>query len=580
MSKGRRSTSYSKDCSEITAAMRQCRLAFVGVGVASGFVNVLMLSGSLYMLQIYDRVLPSRSVPTLVALTLLVLALYIAYGFFDLMRMNLLGRIGKRFDRLLRERVFAIYLALPLGSKAHAEPLRDLDQIRNFLSSFGPTAFCDLPWLPLYLLLVFLLHPLLGLVATLGACLIFGLTLLTEHLTQAPMREAVTAGTNRHIFAETSRRNAEAVKVMGMRRSITDLWVDASRRYLAAQQRTSAVASTLGTLSKLSRMFLQSAVLGLGAYLVIRQEATGGIIIAASIVVSRALAPVETAIANWKGFVAARQSYRRLSQLLAKMPDRERYLSLPLPRSSLDVEDLFVFPPEAPRPVVQGVCFRLMAGSALGIIGPSGSGKSSLVRALVGAWAAARGKVRLDGATLDQWDTDELGKAIGYLPQDVELFGGTFAENIARFDPVSKPEDIIAAAMAAGIHDLAVRLPNGYETKIGEAGSMLSGGQRQRLGLARALYGRPFLLVLDEPTSNLDAEGEAAVTAAIREARLRGAIVIVVAHRPSTITAVDHVLVLQDGRQTAFGPKETVLRKAVVVVAPERAGLLAGGGTP
>jgi PrtD family type I secretion system ABC transporter len=553
--------------SELGAALRQCRVAFAGVWIASALVNMLTLAGSLYMLQVYDRVLPSRSVPTLVGLTVLVLVFYVAFGFFDLMRMQLLGRIGARVDRLVRERIFRIFLDLPLRLGAGAEPnhqaLRDLDQVRNFLSSLGPASFFDLPWMPVFLFTVYLMHPLIGMLATAGAILVTALTLITERMSQAPTAAAGRAGLERHAFAESSRRNAEAVKVMGIRQRVADRWAESNQRLLAAQQKAATIAGTIGTASRAFRMFLQSAVLGLGAYLVIRQEATAGIIIVSAIIVSRALAPVETAIANWKGFIAARQSYRRLGKLLAAFPAAAKSVNLPLPKSSLEVDGVCVAPPGEQRIVVQGVSFTLKPGAGLGIIGPSASGKTSLVRALVGAWPTARGSVRLDGATPDQWDSDDLGRAIGYLPQDFELFGGTVAENIARFDPDCSSEKVIAAAQSAGIHDLIVHLPQGYDTLVGEGGSALSGGQRQRIGLARALYGDPFLVVLDEPNSNLDADGESALTGAILGARRRGAIVIVVAHRPSAIGALESILVLQEGRQVTVGPKEEVLRAAL-----------------
>lgn len=554
--------------------MGQCRVAFLGVWVASALVNLLTLAGSLYMLQVYDRVLPSRSVPTLVGLTLLVLMLYVGYGYFDLMRMQLLGGISARVDRLIRERIFAIFLDLPLrlgaASERHHQALRDLDQVRSFLSSLGPAAFFDLPWLPVFLFIVYVMHPLIGMLASAGALIVTMLTLLTEWLSKTPAKMATNAALERQSLAEASRRNAEAIKVLGIRQRMTSRWTEANQNLLAAQQRMSTITGVIGTSSRAFRMFLQSAVLGLGAYLVIQQEATAGVIIVSAIIVSRALAPVETVIANWRGFIGARQSYGRLAKLLSAFPPVLKSVDLPLPKSVLEVEGACIVPPGDQRVVVQGISFTLAPGAGLGIIGPSASGKSSLVRALVGAWPTARGSVRLDGATLDQWDSDELGRAIGYLPQDFELFAGTVSENVARFDPQRSSERVIAAAVSAGVHDLIVRLPRGYDTLVGEGGSALSGGQRQRIGLARALYGDPFLIVLDEPNSNLDAEGESALTEAILGARRRGAIVVVVAHRPSAIGALDTILLMQDGRQATIGPKEEVLRAALrapVVVA-------------
>jgi ATP-binding cassette subfamily C protein len=421
----------------------------------------------------------------------------------------------------------------------------------------------DVPWIPLYLAICFAFHVWIGVTAMGGALVLIGLTLLTEALTRKPTKALAGAGTGRISLTEASRRNAEVLHAMGMLSRLSAMWHAANRQYMDAQQKTSDVAGGLGSASRVLRMLLQSCVLAVGAYLVINQEATAGVIIASSILVSRALAPVELSIANWKSFQAARQSWRRLSDLVALWPSQPNQLQLPSPSRDLVVESLTVTPPGMPKPVIHDVGFRLTAGQALGIIGPSAAGKSSLVRALVGAWLPARGKVRLDGAALDQWSADALGRFIGYLPQDVELFDGTVAQNIARFEPNLNSEKIVAAARDAGVHDLIVRLPDGYETKVGEGGTALSAGQRQRIALARALYGDPFLIVLDEPNSNLDAEGDEALARAVRDLRTRGAIVILVAHRPSALQHVDMILAIANGRQQAFGPKDDVLRKVL-----------------
>lgn len=551
---------------ELAAVLAASRNAFIGVGVMSGVLNVLMLTGSFYMLEIYDRVLPSRSVPTLVALSAIVLVLYAFQGLIDLIRSRILARVGASFDETLSHRVYENIVRLPLKSRSTGDglqPLRDLDQVRGFLSSPGPTALFDVPWIPLYLFICFAFHFWIGMTALAGALILVVLTILTEIFTREPTRAAVTFGVARNSLAESSRRNAEVLRAMGMGGRIGELWGRSNAKFLTAQQQAADVAGGLGAASKILRMILQSAVLAVGAYLVIQQQATGGIIIASSILTSRALAPIELAIAHWRGFISARQSWRRLSDLLATLPPQYRPMPLPAPTASLSVESASVIVPGGQRLVVQDVSFALKAGNGLGIIGASASGKSSLARMIVGVWTPARGKVRVDGAALEQWDPEALGRHIGYLPQDVELFAGTVAQNIARFDPDAKPDVVIAAAKAAGVNDMILRLPEGYESEIGEGGTALSAGQRQRLALARALYDDPFLVVLDEPNSNLDAEGEQALTQAILGVRARGGVAIVIAHRPSALAGVDLVLMMAEGKAQAFGPKDEVLNKVL-----------------
>jgi ATP-binding cassette subfamily C protein len=488
--------------------------------------------------------------------------LYIAQGILDMIRGRILGRIGTALDEALNARVFETIVRLPLlvGARNDGlQPLRDLDAVRSFLGSMGPGAFFDLPWLPFYLVICFAFHWLIGVTALAGAVILVTLTLITEFMSRRPAREALTLAGRRSDLATSSRRNAEVLIAMGMAGRLTKRWTEANEKYLLGNQRASDVTGGLGAIAKVLRMTLQSAVLAVGAYLVIHQEATAGIIIAGSILSARALAPVDLAIAHWKGFVAARHSWQRLNRLFETIPARTAQMLLQSPSKRLSVEAVSIVPPGDQRLIVQDVNFVLEAGHGLGVIGPSGSGKSSLVRALVGVWQPLRGKVRLDGAALDQWSSDVLGRHVGYLPQDVELFGGTVAQNICRFDPDAKSEAIIAAAKEAGVHDMIIKMRDGYDTQIGEQGTALSAGQAQRVALARALYGDPFLIVLDEPNSNLDSEGDEALTSAVRSARARGAIVVVVAHRPVGIEAVDQLLVLKDGRMQAFGPKETVL---------------------
>ena len=561
--------------SELAASLVACRSAFLGVALISGLSNILMLTGAFFMLQIYDRVLPSGSVPTLVALSLLVAGLFTALGVFNVIRSRILVRIGAALDEDVSARVYDAIGRLPLKTKSQSDglqPLRDLDTIRSFLSGMGPTALFDLPWMPVYLAIIFAFHTVLGLTALIGAIVLIVLTILTEVLTRAPAAAAADHAQLRNGLAEASRSNAEVLAAMGMAQSMGSRWSEANQSYMESQRRISDVGGGLGAISRALRMLLQSAVLGVGAYFVINQEATAGIIIAGAILVGRALAPVDLAIANWKGFVSARQSWQRLNKLLKMLPAHLTPMELPAPSSSFSAEAVTAVPPGEHTPAVQNISFYLKAGDGLGIIGPSASGKSSLARALVGVWQPVRGKVCLDGAALDQWSPDVLGPHIGYVPQDVELFTGSVAENISRFEPDAEPAAIIAAAKAAGVHELIVDLPEGFETQIGDKGNALSAGQRQRVALARALYGQPFLVVLDEPNSNLDSEGEAALTQAIYSVRERGGIVVVVSHRPITLSSVDLVLTMAQGKTVAFGPKDEVLSKVLRSVSTAPAG--------
>ena len=550
---------------DLAAALRACRSASVGIAFASALINVLYLSGSIYMLEIYDRVLSSRSIPTLVGLTVLVAVLYAFQGFLDLLRGRVLVRIGRSLGERLSLRVYSLIGQLALSTRTSGgdglQPLRDIDQVRTFLSSAGPVALLDLPWMPFYIAICFLFHFWIGLTALIGALLIVSLTLLTELLTREPQKIVTELAGQRQALAEASRRNAEALQAMGMAPRVSARWNELNDKFLATYQHTSDVSGGFGAVSKVMRMLLQSFVLGVGAYLVIIQEATAGIIIAGSILAARALAPVDLAIANWRGFVAFRQSWRRLSELMARMPEDKNRMDLPRPAARVAVENVSVAPPGVNRLVVQDVSFRLEKGNGLGIIGPSASGKSCLARALVGIWPLVRGTVRLDGAALDQWSPAALGPHIGYLPQNVELMSGTMAQNIARFEPEPNADDIIAAARAAGVHEMILHLSSGYDTDIGENGAALSAGQRQRLALARAIYREPFLVVLDEPNSNLDGEGEEALTRAILGVRARGGIVIVIAHRPSVLAGLDLLMEMRQGRAMPPEPKDEFVKK-------------------
>lgn len=542
------------------------RAALLGVCLFSALINLLMLTGPLFMLQIYDRVLPSRSIPTLIGFAVLTAALFAFQGILDAIRGRVLLRIGSSVNEDLVGRAYDAVLRLPLirrGGGDGLQPVRDLDQIRQFLASPGPGALFDLPWIPFYVAVCFLFHPWIGIAAGCGAIILTIFTITAEVVTRKPARTAVQLGAARNALLEASRRNAEVVHAMGMTPRFSTQFSAVNDKFLHSQKRTADRAGMLSAFSRITRLMFQSLVLGLGAYLVIIHEATAGIIIASSILVSRALAPVELAIGNWKGFVAARQARKRLHDLMVMLPERKEPLALPKPRETLAVESVSAIPPGTQRLVLQDVAFALEGGDGLGIIGPSASGKSTLARLIVGVWQPVRGKVRLDGAALDQWSPESLGPHLGYLPQSVELFDGTVADNISRFEPTPDAGAIIAAAKAAGVHDLIVKLPEGYETGIGDSGTNLSAGQRQRIALARALYRDPFLVVLDEPNSNLDSEGEEALAAAIRNVRSRGGIIIVIAHRASVLGSVGHVLVLNQGRQQAFGERDEVLRKVL-----------------
>jgi PrtD family type I secretion system ABC transporter len=569
--RSRLTADYDAPSSEIATFLVSCRRIFWSLATFSGLSNILMLTGSVFMLQVYDRVLPGRSIPTLIALMALAMMLYVFQGGLDLVRNRISVRVGRYLDETLGLRVFDAMVRLPLKTRGDGDglqPLRDLDQVRSFLASGGPAALFDLPWMPVYLGICFLFHFWIGVTALMGALVLVAITILTETRTRGPTKAFARFAVSRSSLAAEGRRNAEVLQAMGMRRQAALRWRESNQKYLAAHEAASDVAGGLGGMSKIFRAILQSLVLAVGAYLVINQESTAGIIIAGSILTARALAPVELAIANWKGFVGARQSGQRLDQLLKLLPREEEPLALPPPTEVLTVDQIHVTAPGSEKLILNDVSFRLWSGQGLGIIGPSGSGKSSLARALVGVWPQLRGRIKIDNASLEQWSSEALGRHVGYLPQDVELFDGSIAINIARFDPKATAAAVLEAARAAGAHDLILSFADGYGTKVGEGGMALSAGQRQRIGLARAFYGNPFLVVLDEPTSNLDSDGEEAFTEAIFSVRRRGGIVVVIAHRPKALDGVDHVLVIAEGRVQSFGRKEDVLTKVLRTPAP------------
>lgn len=548
-----------RDAARLTRGFRG---AFIFLLVMSGIINILALTGSLYMLQVYDRALTSGSVQTLVALSTLAIGLYLFQGGFDVIRSQVLVRVGARLDKDIAPIAHRVAIDMPRFGFSSSEALergRDVDTVRAFLGSQGPSALFDLPWIPLYLAFVYFLHPWLGALTLGGAFILTLLTILSEVLTRRLNGTTRQAGIVRNAIADSNARNAEVLKAMGFAHQAVARFDGANREHLALQTQSNDLGGTFGAISRVLRMILQSAILGLGAYLTIKGELSAGAIIAASVASARALAPVDLAIANWKGFVAARLAFARLRDTVVALSQALEPMKLPAPAKSLKVEKITVSAPGTGQVLLSEVGFEMTAGTALGVIGPSGGGKTTLIRALTGIWPTLRGSVRLDGADLSQWPEESLGASIGYLPQEVSLLDATVEENISRLNPRADAFDIVAAAAAAGVHEMIIRLPNGYQTQLGPQGTALSAGQRQRIGLARALYGRPFLVVMDEPNSNLDGEGEAALNAAVEAIKQRGGIAIIVAHRPSALVAVDYVCLIQSGKLIAFGPKSEIL---------------------
>jgi len=553
--------------SVLAQALRVAKRSLVDVGVFSFFINLLMLTGSIYMLQIYDRVLASRSEYTLLYLTLVAAALLATMAALELVRSRMLVRIGARFDHAVSPQVFGAVL----GAGMNSQPLRDLASVRHFLTGPAMLSLLDAPWAPVFLALVYVLHPLLGHVSLAGALLLFAVGVYNEKTTRQPLAKAGAATAASEGFAETSARNAEVIRAMGMLPGLQKAWHKRHATGITLQGEASDWAGSAAAVAKFLRFFVQVAILGVGAYLVIRQEITAGVMIAASIIMGRALAPVETAIGSWRGFVVARSAFDRVEKLLDARRGEPERMPLPAPKGDLAVDKLYATPPKGTKPVLSNLSFRLEAGKSLGITGPSAAGKSSLARLVTGVWAPVSGSVRLDGVSLADWRREEVGPYIGYLPQDIELFEGTVADNIARFGEVDAKR-VVEAATLAGAHQMILELPAGYDTVIGASGLGLSGGQRQKIGLARAFYGAPPLVVLDEPTSNLDAEGEAAVRQAMDELHRMGKTVIVIGHRPTLLGGVDLLMVIQKGLVTNFGPTSEVLpqitRRAVTRVEP------------
>lgn len=563
------SSSNSAAPNEVLHALFAYRAGFANIGLFTAVINLLMLAPALYMLQVYDRVLASGNEMTLLMLSLMVVGLFAFMGVLEWVRSLVVIRLGAQMDMRLNARVFAAsFEAGLLTGKGNAgQALSDLTSLRQFATGNALFAFFDAPWFPLYLAVIFLFSPWLGLLAVVGALLLMGLAWLNERLTHAPLAEAGQLSMAATQQAAANLRNAEVIEAMGMLDAVRNRWLAQHQGFLARQNLASERMAVVSAWSKGVRMTLQSLVLGLGAWLALEQSITPGMMIAGSILMARVLAPIDQVIAVWRQWASARQAYERLLALLQAQPARLPGMPLPAPKGALSVEQLSAFAPGTRRQCLSNVGFALAAGQSLGVIGASGSGKSSLARLLVGAALPAAGKVRLDGADLQQWDKVQLGPHIGYLPQDVQLFAGSIAQNIARFSAVDA-ERVVEAARYAGVHELILKLPNGYDTALGEGGAGLSGGQRQRIGLARALYALPALVVLDEPNSNLDEDGERALLAAIAALKKHGSTVVLITHKSSLLAGVDNLLVLRAGQMQAFGPTARVTQELQRVAAP------------
>jgi PrtD family type I secretion system ABC transporter len=555
-------------------ALRELRPGFATLVLFSCGINLLILASPLYMWQIYDRVLASGRVETLIFLTLITAVALLGLGALDAVRGHILGRLGRWLDRRLTPDLITASLRRTLhGDPAGGQALRDLATVRNFLAGPGVSALLDAPWAPVFVVMIALMHPLLGLVALTAAFALLALAVVNEAASRRLLGDAAQQTICAMQRAEAAIRNADVIQAMGMRRDFIRRWSALNEAALALQLEAGDRNATLVGFSKFLRMFVQILILGVGAYLVLQSELTSGGMIAASILLGRALAPIEQSIAAWKVLVAARDARDRLSALLARLPPESQGMRLPTPCGRLSCEQVVYSPPGRVEPVLRGVSFAIAPGTGLGIVGPSAAGKSSLCKILVGTWQPTRGSARLDGADLFAWNADQVGRHIGYLPQDVELFAGTVGENIARLHADPDPDAVVAAAQAAGVHEMILALPQGYDTEIGEAGGHLSGGQRQRIGLARALYGRPCLVVLDEPNASLDWEGETALLGALFTAKAWGATVVIVAHQPRILAPVDQLLLLRQGAVEAFGPRDEVLermRRLGPVEAPAR----------
>ncbi|MFQ5437783.1 MAG: type I secretion system permease/ATPase [Paracoccaceae bacterium] len=551
---------------EMRGALRRSWFLFGTTFVFSFFVNALMLTGPIFMLQVYDRVLGSRSEETLLALSVLVAFLYGIMGVLDYARGRVLARVGASFQSLLDHRVFTAVLrhaGLAAGRLGPNTGLRDLESVQRLLSSPALFAVFDVPWTPVFLFAIFIFHPWLGYLAVMGGAVLIAITLLNQLMTKRVVADANLATAQADLFADQVRNEAELVHSLGMRSAVFDRWLDHRQLSLARTISSSDRTGTFSSLTKTLRLFLQSAMLGRGAYLVLQGEMTAGAMIAGSILLGRALSPIEQAIGQWPLVLRAQVGWKRLGELLEKTPVEPPHTPLPPPRAILEAHQLTVIPPGEKQAALRMMTFRINEGMAMGVIGMSGAGKSTLARAITGVWPAAGGKIRLDGAAIDQYDPDVLGSHIGYLPQQVTLFDGTIAENIARMAIEPDAKLVVEAAKKAGAHEMILQMPEGYDTRVSIHGGRLSGGQMQRIGLARAMYGNPAILVLDEPNSNLDSVGSDALNTAIRDMKAEAKSVIIMAHRPAAIAECDLLLVIEDGARRAFGPRDEVLKTEV-----------------
>lgn len=545
----------------LKAALKACKGSFLSVGLFSFFVNALMLVPSFYMLQVYGRVVTSGSISTLVMLTLIMTVLMVTMGSLEWTRSRIMVRVSTKLDVMLSRQVYRASFKRALdsgGMDASAQPLNDLTGLRQFLTGNGLFAFFDAPWLPIYIGVMFLFHPWFGWVAIGSAIVLLILAFFNEKMTGGPLAEANKQNISASLYTTKNLRNAEVIESMGMLNTLMSRWALRQKNVLLHQSIASDKGGAISSISKTFRLLVQSLILGLGAYLAVKQEISPGLMIAGSILLGRALAPIDLIIGSWKGFIGARAQYARLNEILDKQMAEPQRMSLPAPQGHVLVENLIVNAPGSKTPIIKNISFAVAAGSVVGIIGPSASGKSTLARALLGVWPPQHGVVRLDGADINNWDKDELGPHVGYLPQDIELFEGSISENIARFGSVNA-EQVVAAAKTAGVHEMILQLPEGYDTVIGSDGVNLSGGQRQRVGLARAIYGLPRFIVLDEPNSNLDEVGERALALAIQQIKATGATIFIITHRTSILNQLDRLLVMQNGAIGLYGPREKVM---------------------
>lgn len=546
--------------SELKKSLLSAKKSFIMVGLFSMFINILMLVPPLYMLQLYDRVLGSRSQDTLIMLTLIVVVLFITMGLLEVVRSRVLVRVGNKLDSMLSQRIFdnLFELERKAPGRSSSMPLNDLTQVRQFMTGNGLFAFFDAPWMPIYIIVLFIFHPAFGFFAIFAAIVLVGITIANEYSTKDKLAEANNLSRASTIYVDSNIRNAEVVNAMGMRNNISKVWADKYYGFLNAQNIASDSAGVWSNLSKSLRVMFQSLILGLGAYLAINMEVTPGMMIAASIIMGRALAPLDLIIGSWKGFSSARSSYERIEGLLNDFPKDKEYMQLPAPKGEITLENVVVIPPSGTVPSLKGISMKIEKGDVVGIIGPSAAGKSSLARVMLGLWPLSNGVARIDKADISQWDREDLGKYVGYLPQDIELFEGTVSQNIARFGEV-EPEKVVEAASKAGVHEMILKLNEGYDTKIGPGGASLSGGQRQRIGLARALYNNPVFVVLDEPNSNLDDVGEAALVEAIKTLRAGGTTVVIITHRTNVLQATNKLALINNGVLELYGNTNDVL---------------------